>query len=64
MLKKSDLKEVTQAFATESRKMGLSDWASAMLVEKYINAVMPQASQNEKLWQHNMCLPTVATTCA
>lgn len=49
MLKKSDLKEVTQAFATESRKMGLSDWASAMLVEKYINAVMPQASQNEKI---------------
>ncbi len=25
-LKQSDLKEVTQAFATESRKMGLSDW--------------------------------------
>ena len=48
-LKKSDLKEVTQAFATESRKMGLSDWASAMLVEKYINAVMPNASQNEKI---------------
>jgi len=48
-LKKSDLKEVTQAFATESRKMGLSDWASAMLVEKYINAVMPNASQNEKV---------------
>ena len=24
-LKQSDLKEVTQAFATESRKMGLSD---------------------------------------
>ena len=49
LLKKSDLKEVTQAFATQSRKMGLSDWASAMLVEKYINAVMPNASKNEKV---------------
>lgn len=49
MLKKSDLKEVTQAFATESRRMGLSDWASAMLVEKYIDTAMPKASKNEKL---------------
>lgn len=49
LLKKSDLKEVTQAFATQSRKMGLSDWASAMLVEKYIDAVMPNASKNEKV---------------
>lgn len=49
LLKKSDLKEVTQAFATESRRMGLSDWASAMLVEEYINAVMPSASKNEKV---------------
>lgn len=49
LLKQSDLKEVTQAFATESRKMGLSDWASVMLVEKYINAVMPNASKNEKV---------------
>ncbi len=48
-LKKSDLKEVTQAFATESRRMGLSDWASAMLVEKYIDATMPKASKNEKV---------------
>ena len=48
-LKKSDLKEVTQAIATESRKMGLSDWASAMLVEKYIDAIMPNASKNEKI---------------
>ena len=49
LLKKSDLKEVTQAFATQSRKMGLSDWGSAMLVEKYIDAVMPNASKNEKV---------------
>lgn len=49
MLKSSDLKEVTQAFATESRNMGLSDWASAMLVEKYIDEVMPKASRNEKI---------------
>lgn len=48
-LKQSDLKEVTQAFATESRKMGLSDWGSAMLVEKYIDTAMPNASQNEKI---------------
>lgn len=49
ILKSSDLKEVTQAFATESRNMGLSDWASAMLVEKYIDEVMPKASRNEKI---------------
>lgn len=49
MLKKSDLKELTQAFASESRRMGLSDWASAMLVEKYIATALPNASQNEKL---------------
>lgn len=49
LLKKSDLKDVTQAFATESRKMGLSDWGSAMLVEKYIQEAMPKASQNERI---------------
>lgn len=49
LLKKSDLNEVTQAFATEARKMGLSDWASALLVEKYIQAVMPNASKNEQV---------------
>lgn len=48
-LKKSDLKEVTQALATQSRNMGLSDWGAAMLVEKYIDAVMPDASKNEKV---------------
>lgn len=48
-LKTSDLKELTQAFATESRRMGLSDWGSAMLVEKYIDQVMPDASMNEKV---------------
>ena len=49
LLKKSDLKEVTQAFATQSRNMGLNDWASVLLVEKYINAVMPNASKNERV---------------
>ncbi len=49
MLKKSDLKELTQSFADESRRMGLSDWASALLVEKYIDTAMPNASKNEKI---------------
>lgn len=49
MLKKSDLKTLTQSFADESRRMGLSDWASAMLVEKYIDTAMPAASKNEKI---------------
>ena len=48
-LKSSDLKEVNQSFATQARNMGLSDWASAMLVEKYIDQVMPNASKNEKV---------------
>jgi len=48
-LRKSDLKEVNQSFATQARNMGLSDWASAMLVEKYIDQVMPNASKNEKV---------------
>lgn len=49
MLKKSDLKELTQAFASEARRMGLSDWGSAILVEKYIDTAMPTASKNEKV---------------
>lgn len=49
MLKKSDLKELTQSFADESRRLGLSDWASALLVEKYIDTAMPDASLNEKI---------------
>ncbi len=49
LLKQSELKDVTQAFATEVRRLGLSDWASAMLVEKYLDVVMPKASSNEKV---------------
>ncbi len=49
MLKKSELKELTQSLADESRRMGLSDWASAMLVEKYLDAAMPNASKNERI---------------
>lgn len=48
-LKKSDLQEVVPSLAAHSRQMGLSDWATAMFVEKYAEAVMPEASRNEKL---------------
>ncbi len=49
MLKESDLKDMIQGIAAEVRRMGLSDWAAAMFVERYIDTVLPKASKNEKV---------------
>lgn len=47
-LKKSDLKEVTQAFATESRKMGLSEQEAANRILRFIQKGFPYATDEEQ----------------
>lgn len=58
LLKQSTLKEITPAIAAQAREMGLSDWATAMMVEKYVDNVMKDASDNEKIIAQQYILAT------
>lgn len=58
LLKQSKLKEITPAIAAQAREMGLSDWATAMMVEKYVDNVMKDASDNEKIIAQQYILAT------
>lgn len=58
LLKASSLKEIIPAIAAKARDMGLSDWATAMMVEKYVDANMKDASSNEKVIVQQYILAT------